>query len=574
LTEVDRLLRSRFGSNLTLIAASAALPAAVMHFFVSEDKAPVTAVQHLFIMAIGSSIAALSSLALMLAGFRQRETRAVVAGGAFAAMTLILLIHGLATPGVILGQNGVVAVAGGLALPVGGAILTLAALPALRGPRHLRTVALGLTGLLALIAALGLAGFLVPQDVPNVPGYESPEAIVLLVVGTLFFLTVASRAVRTFALTRRSADLVVIVGIVWLGVALVPVLVLDPYTWVWWCGHALELLGVTLVGVPVALDVHRGRPSHPLVGDLPAAELVAEEEAFLGARVRVLMARLEAKDVSTEEHTRRVAEWAVQIGEQLGLAPGRLRDLALAGLLHDIGKLSTPDAILTKPGRLTDAEMDVIKRHPVHGDDLAASSATPSGSAAASAATTSASTAAATPTACAATRSTWRPASSPSPTSGTRSSRPASTAGPGRPSARWACSSTRPAAASTSAASARCAPSRAWSPKRAPRRRSPPDVCTVAIRGTRDKCPVNDRRVPRLVGGPRSEASWPPNSSARSSSSCSARARWRWRCRRSTNQDAARRSSRPAAIGCSSAGAGAWRSPSASTSPVGSPARI
>jgi putative nucleotidyltransferase with HDIG domain len=369
---VDRLLRSRLGSNLTLIAASAAVPAAAMHFLVSEDKAPVTAVQHLFIMAIGSTLAALSSLALMVAGFRRRETRAVVAGGAFAAMTLILLIHGLATPGVIIGANGVVAVAGGLALPVGGAILTVAALPALRGPRHLRAVAVALVGLLGLIAALGLVGFLVPSRIPSVPGYDSPEAVVLLVVGTLFFATVAARAVRTFALTRRTGDLVVVVGIVWLGMALVPVLVLDPYTWVWWTGHALELLGVGLVGIPVALDVHRGRPSHPLVGDLPAAELVAEEEAFLGARVRVLMARLEAKDRSTEEHTRRVAEWAVAIGEQLGLAPGRLHDLALAGLLHDIGKLSTPDAILAKPGKLTDAEMDVIRRHPVHGDDLAA----------------------------------------------------------------------------------------------------------------------------------------------------------------------------------------------------------
>jgi len=207
--------------------------------------------------------------------------------------------------------------------------------------------------------------------VPAVPGYESPEAIALLVVGTLFYGLVASRAVRTFALTRRTGDLVVVVGIVWLGMALIPVLVLDPYTWVWWTGHALELLGVVLVGVPVALDVHRGRPSHPLVGDLPAAELVAEEAAFLGARVRVLMARLEAKDRSTEEHTRRVAEWAVAIGEQLGLAPGRLRDLALAGLLHDIGKLAVPDAILTKPGRLTDEEMAVIRRHPLAGDELA-----------------------------------------------------------------------------------------------------------------------------------------------------------------------------------------------------------
>jgi putative nucleotidyltransferase with HDIG domain len=367
---VDRLLRSRIGSNLTLIAASAAVPAAVMHFLVSEERAPVTAPQHLAIMAAGSSIAALSSLALMVAGLRRRETRAVVAGGAFAAMTLLLLIHGLATPGVLVGPNGVVAMAGGLALPVGGAILTLAALPALRGPRHLRAVAVAISGLLALIAALGAAGFAVPADVPSVPGYDSPEARILLVVGTLFYGVVAARAVRTFALTRRRGDLVVVVGIVWLGMALVPVLALDPYTWVWWTGHALELLGVALVGIPVALDVHRGRPSHPLVGDLPAAELVAAEEAFLGARVRVLMTRLEAKDRSTEEHTRRVAEWAVAIGEHLGLAPGRLRDLALAGLLHDIGKLSTPDAILTKPGRLTDAEMDVIRRHPAEGDDL------------------------------------------------------------------------------------------------------------------------------------------------------------------------------------------------------------
>ena len=219
----------------------------------------------------------------------------------------------------LIGANGVVAMAGGLALPVGGAILTVAALPALRGPRHLRAVAAGLTALLGLIAALGVLGFAVPQDVPAVPGYDSPEATALLVVGTLFFGVVASRAVRTFALTRRTADLLVVVGIVWLGMALVPVLVLDPYTWVWWTGHVLELLGVGLVGVPVALDVHRGRPSHPLVGDLPAAALVAEEAAFLGARVRVLMARLEAKDRSTEEHTRRVAEWAVAIGEHLGL---------------------------------------------------------------------------------------------------------------------------------------------------------------------------------------------------------------------------------------------------------------
>jgi HD-GYP domain-containing protein (c-di-GMP phosphodiesterase class II) len=192
----------------------------------------------------------------------------------------------------------------------------------------------------------------------------------LVAVGLVVFGTVAVRAVRTFSLTRRRADLVVAVGITWLGAALIPALLFPVGTWGWWLGHALEFAGVLLAGAPVALDVHRGRPSHPLVGDLPAAQLVAAEEAFLGARVHALLARLERKDRSTEAHTRRVSLIAVAIGEDLGLAPGRLRDLALGGLLHDIGKLSVPDAILTKPAQLTDEEFAVIRRHPVWGDEL------------------------------------------------------------------------------------------------------------------------------------------------------------------------------------------------------------
>jgi HD-GYP domain-containing protein (c-di-GMP phosphodiesterase class II) len=58
-----------------------------------------------------------------------------------------------------------------------------------------------------------------------------------------------------------------------------------------------------------------------------------------------------------------VALRAVQIGDELGLAPERLRDLSLGGLLHDVGKLSVPDEILKKPGPLTDHEFAEVKRH-------------------------------------------------------------------------------------------------------------------------------------------------------------------------------------------------------------------
>jgi putative nucleotidyltransferase with HDIG domain len=82
------------------------------------------------------------------------------------------------------------------------------------------------------------------------------------------------------------------------------------------------------------------------------------------------MIRLERRDVSTEEHTRRVALLAAQVGEELKLSATARRHLAVGGLLHDIGKLAVPLAILQKPASLTDAEYTAIKRHPADGRRL------------------------------------------------------------------------------------------------------------------------------------------------------------------------------------------------------------
>jgi HD-GYP domain-containing protein (c-di-GMP phosphodiesterase class II) len=61
---------------------------------------------------------------------------------------------------------------------------------------------------------------------------------------------------------------------------------------------------------------------------------------------------------------------AVRVGEQLGLSASRLRPLAIGGLVHDIGKLSVPDAILKKPGALNDDEYGVVQCHPEWGNKL------------------------------------------------------------------------------------------------------------------------------------------------------------------------------------------------------------
>jgi putative nucleotidyltransferase with HDIG domain len=90
------------------------------------------------------------------------------------------------------------------------------------------------------------------------------------------------------------------------------------------------------------------------------------EESALEA-VESLNATVDAKDPYTAGHSQRVQRIAVAIGEELGLDRERLDVLRFAGLFHDIGKIAVPDAILTKPDRLTELEFEVVKRHPEDG---------------------------------------------------------------------------------------------------------------------------------------------------------------------------------------------------------------
>ena len=363
------LLRQRTVSLLGLLAGCAVVPAATVHFF-GKTEVQIPGAVHFLPIAISAGLAAAAALALTLAGARRGDGRAVLIGTAFSSMAALLSIHGLTTPGFLVGDNGLVAFSGALTLPVGGAVLALSAVPELRRPSAVRPVLALQATLLAAIVALGLTGILEPSFVPGVPKAASTPAYIVLAIGLVFYGALAVRAGRTFLLTRRFADLAVVYGLVLLAVALVPGLLMQYYELGWWLGHAWELIGIGMVGVPVALDLHRGAQSRPLVGDLRASELVSAADAFMGPTVRALLVRLTAKDDYTAVHTRGVALRAVQVGEELGLPPTRLRELAIGGLVHDVGKLSVPNEILQKPGALTEEEYDVIKRHPELGSDL------------------------------------------------------------------------------------------------------------------------------------------------------------------------------------------------------------
>lgn len=96
--------------------------------------------------------------------------------------------------------------------------------------------------------------------------------------------------------------------------------------------------------------------------------LVASEGAALDpVRVQQLVKAIEGKDLSTAAHTWRVVLYTLAMAEEAGVAAERMQELTHAAALHDVGKLDTPREILTKPGKLTDEEFEVIQQHPVSG---------------------------------------------------------------------------------------------------------------------------------------------------------------------------------------------------------------
>jgi HD domain len=363
------LLRERIFPLAVLLGIGGALPVGLL-LGVGHHMVMFGMAVHFVGVGVSALAATAVSLALTIVGVRRNDGRVVLIGTGFTVMSALLAIHGLATPGVIIGMNGVLALTGAATLPAGAAVLALSAAPPLRRPRSMGPL-LALQAISFLtVFFLGFIGLAVPEVVPSVPAPGSTTAWVALVFGAALFAVLLVRALKTYLLTHRGADLVVVIGIAWLAAALPPALLMNYMQLGWWLGHLFELVGIISVGVAVAVDLFRTAQSRSLVGDLRPGDLVAQEEAFLGARVRALTRLLAEKDESTEEHTRRVAMRAVQVGEELGLAPGRLRDLAIGGLLHDIGKLSIPERILKKPGALDDDEFAAIKLHPGRGVKL------------------------------------------------------------------------------------------------------------------------------------------------------------------------------------------------------------
>ena len=103
------------------------------------------------------------------------------------------------------------------------------------------------------------------------------------------------------------------------------------------------------------------------------AELNEALDSLSGAyrsTLKALVATLEMRDKETHGHSERVVSFSLRLGRELGLGAKQMRDLEFGSMLHDIGKIGIPDAILRKPAELSDDEWKKMRQHPMLGQQI------------------------------------------------------------------------------------------------------------------------------------------------------------------------------------------------------------
>ena len=100
---------------------------------------------------------------------------------------------------------------------------------------------------------------------------------------------------------------------------------------------------------------------------LRVKELEARIESMHTSFICAFNQLLDLKDLNTGFHSTRLAEWGVRVARDLGVGRECLRDVEVAALLHDIGKMGIPDSVLKSPTKLTDEQWALMKKHPEYG---------------------------------------------------------------------------------------------------------------------------------------------------------------------------------------------------------------
>lgn len=328
---------------------------------------------HFYIVSTVSMLAVIVSVAVGVAGIKLRNVNVTFLSLAFISLAGLFTVHGLSTPGFMVHDVTVLPVlAAQLSVVVAAVWICLSALPT--DSAIVRWLARRQRMLVSVwVIALPAAGVLLIQNIDTLEralsdlGQYKWIAALITSVCCLFAMV---RYRESYVLTRFPFHLGIIYSCSLLIVSEIIMVTGEVWQLSWWLYH-FTLLASMLFMVGGVIMQYVAQPS---IGGLFNALFRPNPRAMIASSispsVRSLIGQTEQKDAYTAGHNYRVALYALRLAEHMGVQARLLRAMAQGCIVHDVGKLYTPDNILNKPGKLTPEERAVIELHPVYGYDL------------------------------------------------------------------------------------------------------------------------------------------------------------------------------------------------------------
>jgi putative nucleotidyltransferase with HDIG domain len=369
--------------GLTVAGVGALLVAGAVFIWLRQnpswDPAVVVPYQHFAIVTVVSLLAFGLAFMLALAALQIAQYRVLFLALGFMAMGGVFAVHGISTPGIL--KSGPQA-------HYAGAVVGISAYLSLFVPACF--FAASYTGVTAtferrlpfspagwlvvvLATALGLYLALALADtelLAALPFGTKPYSYVMATVTCALLIFAAVRQAGAFVVSRIPMQAILAVTFVLLVEAQLQMILGKVWTLAWWQYHVSMLVAVGLAVWALNLQRSHGQSLRSILEQTLELQVKVGAELDHAETIGGLVAAIEARDENTKGHNMRVAELAIAIGGNLGLPTNRLRVLARAAMLHDVGKIGIPDAVLNKPGPLDDAEWVTIKRHPELGVEI------------------------------------------------------------------------------------------------------------------------------------------------------------------------------------------------------------
>lgn len=133
--------------------------------------------------------------------------------------------------------------------------------------------------------------------------------------------------------------------------------------------HKFAFTTSSIVGMTVLLYCFSILDANEIVRTAHQKE-IDNQKLMIAQTTAALAEAIDAKDAYTNGHSQRVAEYSAKIAERYGKTKEECEEIYLIALLHDVGKIGVPNAIINKEGKLTDEEYEIIKTHPNRGKEI------------------------------------------------------------------------------------------------------------------------------------------------------------------------------------------------------------